>query len=286
VFRIKKTPRLWDTFLLCDELDILECRLTEYADTDVYRHVIVEADRDHQGHRKPMYFKENESRFHQFRDRIIHIPVTLTADTNWGRLAEQRNAISRGLKDAKSKDVILFGDADEILSPEGIRNTLEYTPMMQRGILFNQRHAVLCVDWEEVDTPWQGPRALTQRQLPKNISEIRGQHVSYILNSGWHLSWLGGPEAMKMKTTQYCHPELTNFIWQNMGRLHSDGYYWGSNPPESFNAKLTPVEVDENWPRWIRERKCPSSWFRGSYSRSYDRSQVVAMLDMMKNIKE
>ena len=88
MFWNKHKPRLWDTFLFGDELDILECRLTEYADTDVYRHVIVEADKDRQGHRKPLYFQENMDRFAPFLDRIIHVPVKLTADGNWGRLAE------------------------------------------------------------------------------------------------------------------------------------------------------------------------------------------------------
>jgi Glycosyltransferase family 17 len=260
VFWNKRTPRLWDTFLLSDELDILECRLTEYADTDVYRHVIVEADKDHQGHRKPLYYAENKERFAPWADRIIHIPVKLTANTNWGRLAEQRDAIAQGLKNAKRDDIVMLSDTDEILSPDGIAHAIEYTPMMKKGVVFNQRHAVFCVDWEAAT--WQGPKAVLQKNLPKRISGVRDEHVSYVLESGWHLSWLGGPEAVKIKTTQYCHPELTNYIWAHMDRLLGEGYYWGDNPPETLDTKLNPVSVDGSWPRWVREHKCPSNWFR------------------------
>ncbi|HEV2355822.1 MAG TPA: hypothetical protein VGR89_16350, partial [Puia sp.] len=102
--RKKMLPRLWDCFIFGDELDILECRLYEYAGTNVYRHVIVEANVDHQGHPKPFHFLENRERFAPYLDRIIYIPMTDLTDItgtndNWARIHEQRNRLSEGLKD-------------------------------------------------------------------------------------------------------------------------------------------------------------------------------------------
>ena len=131
--------------------------------------------------------------------------------------------------------------------------------------------------------PWRGPIAKSQRVLPEHLADIRYMPPSYVLESGWHLSWLGGPESIKLKTTQYCHPELTNYIWQNLDRLLKDGYYWGPNPPDTFNTKLTAVAGAEDWPRWVREQKCPYNWFRKCYSesRSYERGPTVDMFKMM-----
>jgi len=41
--------RIYDTFLFSGEMDMLECRLYELQDTDVYRHVIIEAGVTFQG---------------------------------------------------------------------------------------------------------------------------------------------------------------------------------------------------------------------------------------------
>jgi beta-1,4-mannosyl-glycoprotein beta-1,4-N-acetylglucosaminyltransferase len=267
----KHNPRLWDTFIFGDELDILECRLVEYTDTNIYRHVIVEATADHQGHPKPLYFQENKDRFAPFLDRIIYVPVKLKSKTNWDRIAEQRNAITKGLKDSHREDVILFSDADEILSPEGVKIAFENAPLVDKGVRFSQRHAVLCVDWEEANFPWHGPRAILQKKTPKKISEIRDESPHLLTEGGgWHLSWLGGPEVIEKKTTQYCHPELDEYILSNYESMIRDGFYWGPDAKYTKGTSLTPVTVDENWPKWIREGYCPDSWFRDFYADKND----------------
>lgn len=278
----KRQPRIYDTFIFGDELDILECRLTEYADTDIYRHVFVEATVDHQGHPKPLYFEEHKDRFASFLDRIIYVPLTDLQDrasTNWGRIYQQRSQIARGLTEAGKQDIILFSDCDEILNPEGVEQAVMCTPAL-KGLQFHQRMSVFCVDWEaKVD--WSGPVAVPYRHAPKDIAQFRRWqydtnvgHTDY--GAGWHLTWLGGPGEIRKKVSQYCHPELDGYILGNLatGRLLEKGFWWGSNPSDNREEKLSPVEVDGEWPRWVRERRCPDSWFRECYSTSVDASDL------------
>lgn len=283
----KRQPRLYDTFIFGDELDILECRLTEYADTPVYRHVIVEADVDHQGHPKPFNFLEHIDRFAPFLDRITYIqmtdlgeryPVIGNLNANWARIYAQRDELTKGLRGIRNDDVILFGDCDEILNPEGVNVALECAGQVKNGIRFNQRMAVFCVDWEDMYTPWRGPVAVKQRHTPRRFHETRDYGLSGLVSygAGWHLSWLGGPEQIMKKVSHYCHPELDDYIITNLesGRLLEKGYYWGEDTIHVEERKLIPVQVDSNWPKWIRERKCPGNWFRAYYETNVDSPNV------------
>jgi hypothetical protein len=84
---------------------------------------------------------------------------------------------------------------------------------------------------------------------------------------GWHFTWLGGPEAIRRKAGQFCHLELQEMILagNDAGEWYEQGWTWhglGPYPPPRRAFRLDPVEVDESWPAYIRERRCPDSWFR------------------------
>ena len=68
------TRTLYDCFLFFNELDMLELRLRELGSV-VDRFVLVESAWTFQGKRKPMIFKENQSRFARWADKIIHVAV-------------------------------------------------------------------------------------------------------------------------------------------------------------------------------------------------------------------
>jgi hypothetical protein len=79
-----------------------------------------------------------------------------------------------------------------------------------------------------------------------------------IPDAGWHLSWLGGDDVNLAKANAFCHPETTGTISEGINNgainrthgIHSDG------------TKMEPVDVDESWPAFIHERRCPASWWR------------------------
>jgi hypothetical protein len=80
---------------------------------------------------------------------------------------------------------------------------------------------------------------------------------SYLLDAGWHLSWLGGPERARKKVGAYCHPEVTDRIEAGL----TDDYFYREGWHVD-GVKMTPVDVDETWPKWIVEGHAPASWYR------------------------
>lgn len=86
---------IYDFFLFDHELDILEIRLYE-----LYHHVtlflIAESDRTFSGKPKPLYLKENWSRFTKYHDKIRRVEVNLTdlkdnLTNSWSREDKSRN---------------------------------------------------------------------------------------------------------------------------------------------------------------------------------------------------
>ena len=67
-------PLVVDTFMMSDELDMLECRLTELEGVvDLF--VIAEADVTHSGAPKPFHYADNVDRFARWADRIVEAPA-------------------------------------------------------------------------------------------------------------------------------------------------------------------------------------------------------------------
>src|SRR5215207_4343303 len=101
-------PRVFDCFPFFNELDVLEIRLAE-LDALVDCFVIVEATRTFTAKPKPLYYADNRERYDRFSHKIIHVVVDdlpLDAPTHWIREAHQREAIMRGLTDARPEDRI------------------------------------------------------------------------------------------------------------------------------------------------------------------------------------
>jgi len=94
-----------------------------------------------------------------------------------------------------------------------------------------------------------------------SLAAIRDRRDLYpvIEDGGWHFSWTGGPEAAKRKLeTATCHTEL---IGTPEGDLIADGTRYRTSE-DGGGLPVVAAEVDDTWPEWIRERKCPPSWFR------------------------
>ena len=78
---------IYDFFIFNNELDMLEIRLYELYDY-VQLFLIAESNRTLSGKSKPLYLKENWSRFHRYHDKIRRIEVSLgnlmnTSQTAW-----------------------------------------------------------------------------------------------------------------------------------------------------------------------------------------------------------
>lgn len=242
-----------------DELDIVECRLYELENVPDLVHVLIEADVDHQDHPKPYHISENLDRFDQWKDRIHIVRATglptLAEDHDpWAREYAQREFGFRALAelDADPDDIVLHGDIDEIPTALVVRN------VRPRGfVAFAQRGHFFAVDWQ-YPAAWKGTVAGRVRDIRKfgTMREARAS-AKAVPNAGWHLSWLGGPERAMKKVGSFCHPEVHDRIVRGLADdsflrdgIHVDG------------ARMFAVDVDETWPKYVYERKCPETWFR------------------------
>ena len=251
-----------DTFPFFNELDLLQMRCEELYDAVDYL-IAVEADVDHQGHPKPYLLTENLDRFDQWKDKLIVVRATDLPPVDqfpnaWYREIAQREHLATALAkfDLRPDDVILHGDVDEIPRAVVARNIRPkgMTTLLQRGHFW-------AVDWL-YPPGWEGTVAARVRDIStfgemRNTRRQNPQRMC-IPDAGWHFSWLGGADANRVKVNAFCHPETIPDITEIIDKGHrflNDGWH-------SDGTKLEPVDVDQSWPAFIRERRCPDSWWR------------------------
>jgi hypothetical protein len=252
--------KVYDSFLFNNELSMLECRLTELdAYPQIYRHVLVEAPVDHQGHAKPLHYAENRERFAPWADRIVHVVAEDPPDTDyaWKRERAQREQVARGLAGAAPDDYVIVADVDEIPSAAAVSAV---TGLAGAIATFEMTCCVFAVDWL-----WPEPMKCSKAAPAGRIGSFERVREGYceervIPDAGFHLTWLGGPGAVRAKMAAHCHLECNEGIAAVLGdRVYRDGvnpfWQWSTRP-------LVPADVDETWPRYVFERRCPASWFR------------------------
>lgn len=251
-----------DTFPFFNELELLEMRLEEMYDAVDY-FVAVEADTTHQGTPKPYILSENMGRFEQWKDKLIvvratDLPTVGGPNPAWSREIGQREHLAEGLAplDLGPDDIIIHGDVDEIPRAVVARNIRPkgYVTLLQRGHFW-------AVDWL-YPPGWEGTVCARVRDIScfGDMRNTRRQNPERqcIPDAGWHFSWLGGDDANRVKVNAFCHPETTANITDVIDRGNkflTDGWH-------SDGVKLEPVDVDDGWPAYIRERRCPESWWR------------------------
>lgn len=250
---------IWDCFPFFNELDLLECRLTE-LDPVVDRFVLAEADKTHQGDPKPYYFLENRERFAPWEDKIIHVTISLTADSNWGRENEQRKAISQGLKGMQDGDIFLLSDVDEIPFPSVIKDS--------PGHVLGMRNHVIAVNLIDPGW-WAGTVARHGRNVPRNIQELRdnrhfASHSPPLrdkwgknpITAGWHFTWLGGAEAMRTKARAFAHAEDRAQVEADAEHLYMERKCFSGT-----ERHLLRCIIDETWPTYMQQRRGPAEWY-------------------------
>lgn len=248
---------IFDAFILNDELDMLECRLTE-LENSVDRHVIVESKTTFQGQPKPLFYCENLTRFKRWDTKISHVIINGQDGVDaWAREDAQRDAITQGLSGASSSDLVLLSDIDEIPSTYAVAKA---SLSAEEFLLFDQTFHSFAVDWLHPAGHWYGTSAARISDISSNFgllfSKMRKERGSFSLisNGGWHFSWLGGISANLSKLASFSHTELTH-LNEDLVRCSVEGYHVDG-------AKLVPVDVDNSWPVYIREQRCPQTWFR------------------------
>src|SRR5215469_3785074 len=160
--------RVFDAFLFCDELDLLEARLIE-LNSAVWRHVLVEAPVTFQGNAKPLFFAENRERFAPWKDKIVHVVADLDGHQgHWAREHASREAIWQGLDGLRGDDIFMLSDVDEIPRADACQAAPGHTiTVRSHAVAVN----LLDPHW------WAGPVA-TIGHPPGTMQEFREQRSS------------------------------------------------------------------------------------------------------------
>jgi hypothetical protein len=268
------TRRVWDLFLFSGELDVLEMRLRHLEDA-VYRHVLVEADITFSGQPKPFWFAENRDRFGPWLDKIVHVgvdarelPAGIDAPSTspvpllgfcanaWAREKTQREQCWRGTYCMEDTDIVLVGDVDELPSLPAMDQLQRQPPVSP--VVLGMRDHLFTVNWMHPREE-RGTFAQTYGRLEgAKLAELRAGRYKFrpLPESGWHFSWLGGPDAIRAKAVTTAHQELAYTVTQNADRIYRTGWCpWDG-------LQLTATEVDGTYPDYVYKRQCPDSWFR------------------------
>jgi beta-1,4-mannosyl-glycoprotein beta-1,4-N-acetylglucosaminyltransferase len=243
---------LVDTFMFYNEFDVLELRL-EVLDRYVDRFVLVEAEVNHVGGPKPLYFNENKERYAKWLHKIEHVIVKAEEapkdDNPWAREKYQRECVLRGLADVPNESIVMISDVDEI--PD-----MRLVPFEKLPHIVTSVHMWMfeySLDYLFTGEPWFGT-VITNCELFKRVGPnyLRDNRWKFpcFRTAGWHLSSFGSPMHIWKKMSTYAHAKDATHVIQDPetyqkwieGGVHIDGQtQLIPRPPEV--SLPAPVEV-------------------------------------------
>jgi beta-1,4-mannosyl-glycoprotein beta-1,4-N-acetylglucosaminyltransferase len=227
-----------DAITFFNDLDMLEIRLNE-LDSVVDQFVVVESLEMHSSSKKKLaVLQDNWSRFEQFEKKIKYIllptlePMFTDAASGWQRYNYQYNAMMRGVQ-ASSEDILIVSDCDEIPRATTISKSL---PLLEAGIhklrldmfFYTVNNSVV---WNWIPSTIGKIKHYSEAKALIDVRTCAGYENKYtsdrvIDNAGWHFSFFGRIENMRLKAENYPHAydsAIAKFnVAQNNKQLLSD----------------------------------------------------------------
>lgn len=186
--------------------------------------VVVEARHTHAGKRKDLVFKNLHANVNY---HVVDLPEPALDETTIPatrrREMFQRNAIVAAIIEqlpyVEDDDIILLSDCDEIPNPDVVESLKKHGLPDGHVVIFRQK---LC--YYNLNTTagyvWQGTRAVRWRDMRAlsphivryGIAQPDQHYPHYLIGypGGWHLSYFGGPDAVRTKMQSFLHQELVN----------------------------------------------------------------------------
>tara|TARA_B100000902_G_scaffold373367_1_gene401245 strand:- start:6969 stop:8843 length:1875 start_codon:yes stop_codon:yes gene_type:complete len=204
-----------DTFIVNDELDLLELRLNEHEDFTQY-FIAIESNRTHKAKPKPHYVKENIHRFEKWKDKLILISMDDSKITLDGTLRERR---ARDAALNKAKEML----ANNMISPESVVSVVcDVDEIFEISSLYKKlkdldKHEFLRPQWQffyynlNCHNPkhvWPDRQRRTFFCKAKNLEKISHFDKNGVFPKikakntgvvGWHMSNFGGEEYIRRK---------------------------------------------------------------------------------------
>ncbi len=227
--------KIFDCFIFFDEELLLDIRLN-ILDKHVDKFVIVESLYSHRGEKRQPVF--DLDKFKKFKNKIEYVllednPKNLyQIEENDNKINEkkiingnlrefyQRNAISRGIKDAKDEDFIIISDVDEI----PILENIDFSKIKNNPVFFNQIFCCYKFNLFSKSLNWHGSRMIKKKNLksPQWLRDIKDKNypwwrfdtlfsnkkfnnITFIENGGWHFAYLQNPAGVEKKLRSFRH---------------------------------------------------------------------------------
>ena len=264
-----------------NELDVLDIRLHTLNDV-VDKFVLIESPYTHRGNPKPLYFAENKDRFKPFLHKIVHlifdehveIPTGLsTVESNWHVENAQRNALVRGLEDARPEDYIIISDCDEIPSPSAVleaRKKSGVTCCRLRMYYYFLNLRNYTRPYWTAGTRICSVKSFRSQDLFKSfkyssvcpeiinegntLTKLRFLSPDYVIrDGGWHFSYIGGTDAIIRK----CHSIVDGM--ENVPSKEEIEEKLRCGRDIIGNAKLFAEPLANDFPYWLT---CNAELFR------------------------
>lgn len=260
--------RVYDCFTFFNEIELLKVRMG-YLSPHVDYFVICESTHTHSGVPKPLYFREFESDFDQWRSKIIHLvhePDEIDSrnmvkpdfyDVNapqWTLERAQRDHLLTGLKGVSDGDAVVVTDVDEIWSHqlEPLLRDTNGKISVARIEMFFFYYYMNCIGVGQNNRRWTHPYFLRWNSEMSNVSlsHLRtNAKLPAIKEMGWHFSYLGGPQKIQEKMEAFAHQEFNHDIYKETGHIElclelgvdhlgRDGVEWAFIPPRRLPREL------------------------------------------------
>jgi hypothetical protein len=224
-----------EAVLFNNELELLDARFHE-GDGIVDKWVIIESPETFTGNPKPLHFAEAKEfgRFSNYLDRVIHVTALSQEpdDDPWEKEAAQRDALLDVLPQFDDDDLIVLSDGDELTRRYAWREIRQRTAS-GGSVSLHKPTWYYTLTWALPDT---GPDVTSYRSKAAKVSTLReyglasdwANDLSFpvVQNSGWHLSYLGGPTRLLEKLRSFSHQEINTPEWatyENCVRLIEEG---------------------------------------------------------------
>jgi beta-1,4-mannosyl-glycoprotein beta-1,4-N-acetylglucosaminyltransferase len=256
--------KVYDCFPFCNELDQLEIRLNELND-EVDYFVLVEGTETHSGEPKPLYFEENKERFKAWLPKIRHIVVDKwpvydpnSTDSPWARERTQRQAILEGIQDAGPYDILILGDADEIMSAKALKGYRRYMGMMR----LEQNLYYYFLNYQSTDHggKWQESRIVPVAEFrEKKMDPCFARYypdtqIKNLKDAGWHFSFQGGVDEVIRKVQSYSHQEYNKPEILNRDRVERM-IEEGKDVFGRENMTYRTVDIDDTFPKYLQNNQ-------------------------------
>lgn len=284
--------KVFDVFLFCYELDLLEIRLN-LLDPYVDYFVFSESRQTHSGVEKELYYENNKNLFEKFNHKIIYNVIgdpsqeDLNTVSNLYNVhnyrtfqqdAYEKDSIKKVLDNiCCDDDIIIWSDLDEVPNPQVLS---ELKSFFDPTVVYNfaQDNFQGYLNWMESEgrvhsqtldfeyegiPKWIGTKMFSYSILKKyTLTQMRGELPSEknmrIYPGGWHWSTVGSPDKLDYKERIIKKIKTTSHIELNTPEIISaipQMIAEGRCP--IHNTSYTTLEVTEenNFPKFLLENQ-------------------------------